>query len=206
MRAKLLKAFCILFGLLGMLLVGYLVIGGGWQDLIFGLRNREGLETFHQDSLPYGDDITEVRIYLLQGREDEATMKNFPGEHAIFAQTTVTGTELGAFMDLWHEQRASDWLSAGTCHNPAYGFRLYHGSKLVRELSMCWMCNSYHLQNRLLGTQAFGFNCHSPEAKKLLAFCDARLPYYRPPLKPLKTAMPSVKPKKPEVESAGSPE
>lgn len=186
MKAKILKTLRFLCAVLGILLFGYLVFGGGWRDLMFGLQNRQGLETFHQDSLPYGDNITEVRIYLLQGREGEAKAEKFPGEYTIFGQAPVTGTELETFMDLWHEQRASDWLSAGTCHTPAYGFRLYRGTKLIRELSMCWICNSYHLQNRLFGTQVFGFNSDSEEAKKLLAFCDARLPYYRPPPKPAK--------------------
>lgn len=190
MRAKILKTLCILCLLFGVPVFGYLIFGGGWKDLLFGLQNRQGLQTFHQDYLPYGDNITEIRIYLLQGRQKEATVEQFPGNYTIYGQTPVTGAELETFMDIWHEQRASDSLSAGMCHTPAYGLRLYHGSKLVQELSMCWMCNSFHLKHRLIGTQSFGFNSDSAEAEKLLAFCDARLPYFRPPPKPAKTTAP----------------
>jgi len=76
------------------------------------------------------------------------------------------------------------------CHDPPYGFRLYNNSKLAREVSIGWHCRNFTLPAWPFPRQIAGFNPDSERAKKLLAFCDQRLPYYRPPPKPAEVPAP----------------
>ncbi len=190
MRAIILKTFRILIRVFGILFFCYLAFAGGWKDVTIGRVHRLAEESFLPPDAPGGVEVTEARIYLLAGTEDQATKETFPGGFTIYGKTTLTGDELAAFMEAWEFQTVSASYTAGMCHAPPYGFRLYHGSKLVREISICWNCRNFRFTPWPYFTTKRGFNPDSERGKNLLAFCDKRLPYYRPAPKPQKTAVP----------------
>ena len=195
MRAKLLKAFRILPWLLLAAVGSYLYFADGWKDLVLGRMLGKARLFFNN---PFGNEpsISEVKIYSLTGAPGTTQQGTFPllpyGKDAsipVYGSITISGDDLEKFMDCWRLQDVSI-ESGAMCHDPPYGFRLYSGDKLVKETSICWYCYNFVLPNGLFGPQFQGFNPDSRAAKKLLAFCDARLPYYRPPPKAVKTTAP----------------
>lgn len=196
MRAKLLKAFRIFPWLLLVTAAAYLYLGSGLADLMFGRQLRKARYFFVEPGA-----LTEVKIYCLAGAPETAQQGTFPilpyGKDVtrpVYGSITISGDELEKFMDCWMFQEVSI-ESGAMCHDPPYGFRLYSGEKMITETSICWHCSNFVIPNGLFGPDFQGFNPDSRVGKKLLAFCDARLPYYRPPPTPAKVATPPVEPK-----------
>lgn len=168
------------------LLLYYLTLGEGWKDLTLGRFHRKAHTLFSDTS-----GVTEARIFLLMGREDQQTKETFPirpygRQDPICGEARLKGDQLRGFLDQWERQSPSYWKQA-LCHEPAYGFRLYRGSSLVAETSVCWHCSNYYVDMWPIGASWYGFDAESKSAKELLAICDKLLPYRRPP-EPKKTA------------------
>ena len=159
------------------LVVSYLTFGEGLKDLILGRALRKSLQVFEVRN------VTEVRVYLLQGTDEQRTGETFrnrvEGEDMpVCASTVLKGPELEAFRRLW-EAMIPDKLGSGYCHAPAYGFRLYSGSRLQMETSVCWGCGTYSVDVWPFWVMKKSFDSKSPEAQQLLAFCDKLMPYQR---------------------------
>jgi hypothetical protein len=90
---------------------------------------------------------------------------------------SLTGSDLSEFLDLWQYQTLS--YQPPMCHDPVYGVRLYRGSKLIAETSMCWDCSSFYVEVWPHVSGYYSFDSVSKPAMKLLEFCDKRLPYPR---------------------------
>jgi hypothetical protein len=195
--AKFLKFFRFLPWTLLALLAAYLGLAGGWKDVTLGRIQRVAMETFLPPDVPGGVEVTSAKLYLLAGTEGQATKETFPGNERVYGEITLTGEDLTAFLEAWEFQTVSDPYTAGMCHDPAYGFRLYNGPNLVREISICWKCRTFRFQPWPFPATLAGFNVDSKQAQKLLAFCDQRLPYYRPPPKPAKVPAPPRGPESP---------
>jgi hypothetical protein len=176
MRAKFLKAFRILPWLLLVLVAAYLYFADGWKDLTIGRCDRLANHFFRTDS---DHEITEVTIGLLGGTPEQQSHGG-PGSRSI----TLKGQDLIDFLDCWHYQEVNKW-GGGFCHDPPYIFHFFQGEKLLITTTLCWHCSNFSFNPGWPFESTFyGFNPDSQQAKKLLAFCDARLPYYRPPPKP----------------------
>jgi hypothetical protein len=184
MRAKLLKVFRILPWLLLTVICSLLYFGHGLKDLDSGRGQRIAFDVFGDT-----EGVDEVRIYRLEGTPEQKTNDVFrvwgfnTGDLDVFGSVSVTFEDYDAFMHCWRGQIPTIG-SGGMCHEAPYGFRLYRDGKLVTETSICWHCENYTVKE--LGpfrTRLHGFDPRSDAAKALLAFCDARLPYYRPPTK-----------------------
>lgn len=107
--------------------------------------------------------------------------------HPIYGSVDLTGDELEQFLNVWRYQEPNYWRQA-MCHFPAFGFRLYEGDSLVAETSICWKCSNYYVTAYPGMSGWYGFVADSENAKALLDFCDARLPYKRPSKVPKTTA------------------
>lgn len=182
MRSKLKTTWRVLKWLGISLLAYYLTFGDGWRDLTFGRFHRKAQTMFSDTS-----GVTEVRVYLLMGREAQRTASVFPirpygTTEPVCGEIVLTGDQLGKFLDHWHWQSPSYWRQA-LCHDPAYGFRLYRGPLLMTETSICWHCSNFYVDMWPLGASWYGFDSESKPAQDLLIFCDKLLPYARPPVK-----------------------
>jgi hypothetical protein len=167
-------------------IASYLVFAEGWKDLLMGRYQRKA-RTFFENT----DEVTEVRVYRLAGKEDQSSKETFPirpyhMEQTVYGSVTLIGSELAEFKDLWRSQQPDEWKQA-LCHDPPYGFRLYRGSKLVTETSICWHCNNFYFEFWPFGSTWYGFDAESKAGKELLDFCDKRLPYARWEKKPKPT-------------------
>ena len=195
MKAKLHRVFRILPWVLLTAVAGYLFFADGLRDIVLGRSLGKARFFFYEPGA-----ITEVKIYCLAGSPGTAGQGTFPilpyGKDVtrpVYGSITISGDELEKFMDCWMFQEVSI-ESGAMCHDPPYGFRLLSGEKLITETSICWHCSNFVLPNGLFGPHFQGFNPDSRAGKKLLAFCDERLPYHRPPPKPTKVATPPVEP------------
>lgn len=196
MRAKFLKALRILPWLPVVLAAAYLFLADGMADISLGRHHRIAREFFQNTG-----GITKVQIFSLKAAPGTPILGTFPllpygkdKSTAVFATLDLEGAELDKFIECWEYQAVS--IDGGAmCHDPPYGFRLYAGDKLVTETSICWHCSNFVMNHWWHGPTLCGFNPNTEQGKKLLAFCDQRLPYYRPPPKPAKVATPPVEPK-----------
>jgi hypothetical protein len=178
MRRLLTVVFRVLPWLLLLLVALYFTVGEGWKDAIRGRFHRKAHEMFSDVR-----GITEARIYLLMGKKEQETQEVFPirpyGTNSpVCGSATLTGEKLDAFLRLWSYQSPSE-MRQGLCHDPAYGFRLYRGSRLMAETSVCWHCNNYYVEVWPLGSGWYGFEADSKFAIELLNLCDSLLPYDR---------------------------
>jgi len=160
----------------------YLTLGEGWKDLTMGRFHRKAQTLFSDTS-----GVTEARIYLLMGRQDQETKDTFPirpyGRHdPICGEVRLTGNELREFLDHWRWQSPA-YLRRALCHEPAYGFRLYKGPFLSVETSICWHCSNYYVDMWPVGAGWYGFDSESKSAQELLSFCDKLIPYAKPSAK-----------------------
>ena len=196
MRAIMLKAFRILPWLLVALAAVYLFLANGMTDFLLGRHHRLAQEFFQNTGT-----ITRVQIFSLTAAPGTPVIGTFPllpyGKDkttSMFASFGLEGAELEKFLECWEFQTVS--IAGGAmCHGPPYGFRLYAGDRLVTETSICWHCSNFVMNHWWYGPTFCGFDPDTDKGKKLLAFCDARLPYYRPPPKPAKTSTPQAEPK-----------
>lgn len=180
MNAKL-KAICRVTKWLGFAgLLYYLVLAEGWKDMTFGRFHRKA-QTMFSDV----QDVTEARIYLLMGTEEQrqkaATtfpIRPYDRNARVCGEVTLTGDRLESFLEFWRWQLPGYERSA-LCHEPAYGFRLYRGSSLIAETSICWGCSNYYVEVWPFGAGWYGFDAEAKQAKELLSFCDQLLPYER---------------------------
>ena len=170
----------ILFGLWGFLLIGvcYLVIFEGWRDVIAGRAHRKAAETFSEVG-----GVDRVEIFLLRGGDRQRQESTFPvGETGrrdpIYGSVSIKGTEVEEFLMLWESQRP-DLRFQSLCHDPPYGFRLYRGGSEVVETAICWGCVNFSVEVYPFLRTTYGLDATTDEAKALLEFCDARLPYRR---------------------------
>ena len=160
------------------LVVSYMTFGEGWKDLTLGRVDRKMLEVFEVRN------VTEVRVYLLQGTDEQRTGEIFRNrvedrDMPVCASTVLKGPELEAFLRLWRAM-GPDKYGSGLCHEPAYGFRIYSGSSLQMETSVCWGCATFSVNVWPFWVMKKSFDSKSPEAQQLLAFCDKLMPYQRP--------------------------
>jgi hypothetical protein len=171
---------------------GYFYVLDGWRDLTDGRLHRKAQDLF---SYFESDGVTEVRIYLLQGTPGKATSESFPGgdgDAAIYGSITLTGEELESFLSIWHYQMINH-ATYGLCHDPAYGFRFYKGTRLFGETSVCWACKNFSVRVwPFQDPQLYGFDASGKAGQDLLNFCDSRQPYYRRP-KPARSNPPEPK-------------
>ena len=156
----------------------YLTLGEGWKDVTYGRFHRKAHAMFSDVR-----GITEARVYLLMGRPEQQTAETFPirpydTSEPVCGSIVLTGKELEEFINLWSYQSASQDRQA-LCHDPAYGFRLYRGSRLVAETSLCWTCSNFYVSCWPFGSGWYGFDADSKYAKQLLSYCDGLLPYHR---------------------------
>ena len=154
----------------------YLVFCDGFVDLVQGRHRRVVLAFFDEV-----EGVDEARIYLIQGEgKSDGTfpIRPYNREDPTYGSVNLKGAELAEFLGLWISQQGN--ASGGAmCHDPAYGFRLYRRGSLVRETSMCWHCWNFYLSPYPGETTWAGFDAESADGKKLLEFCDTRLPYKR---------------------------
>lgn len=160
------------------LAVCYMTFGGGLKDMTLGRYHRKAHAVF---SDVHG--VTEARIYLLMGTEEQRTAKTFPGRpygdnEPIYGEVALTGEQLKEFLDHWRWQTPIYGAQA-LCHHPAYGFRLYKGRSLAAETGVCWDCFNYDVNIWPFVSAWYGFDSESEQAKELLNFCDQLLPYKR---------------------------
>ncbi len=92
--------------------------------------------------------------------------------------TELTGDGLRHFLQLWEYQEA-EYEAQALCHYPVYGVRLYRNNNLVTETSLCWECQTYYVRVYPGLSKWYGFEAHNSDGKRLLEFCDERLPYNR---------------------------
>jgi hypothetical protein len=160
----------------------YFYVLDGWQDLTRGRYTRKAFGLFRE-----ANDATSVRIYLLQGDPSKkATKEQFAGESAsVYESIELTGEELQEFLNVWVWQQVIPGVHF-MCHEPAYAFRIYKGSRLIGETAMCWTCSGFSVQAWPWETNSavFTFDSHGKHGRELLKFCDSRIPYYRNPKKP----------------------
>lgn len=178
MRPRLQKCIRLLPWLLLLTIGFYLVLGEGWKDVTLGRFHRKAQGMFADVG-----GVTEARIYLLMGTNEQQTQETFPirpygTTEPVCGSITLTGQKLGAFLDLWSWQSPAQWRQA-LCHEPAYGFRLYRGNNLVAETSVCWECSNFYVEVWPFGSGWYGFDADSKIAKDLLNYCDSLLPYAR---------------------------
>ena len=178
MRPRLQKCIRVLPWLLLLIIGFYLALGEGWKDVTSGRFHRKAQGMFADVG-----GVTEARIYLLMGTNEQQTKETFPirpygTTEPVCGSATLTGEKLEAFLDLWRWQSPAQWRQA-LCHDPAYGFRLYRGTKLVAETSICWECSNFYVEVWPLGSGWYGFDADSKIAKDLLSHCDSLLPYAR---------------------------
>ena len=187
MRAKVLKAFRTLPWVLLALTGSFLYFGHGLKDLVEGRGQKIAREIFR---ITKG--VDEVRIYRLEGSPQQKTDEAFRvrGYHTrdidVFGSIPVSFQDWDEFMKCWSGITLTEG-GGGMCHEAPYGFRLYRDGNLVSETSICWHCENFTVQ--VFGpfrARPYGFDPKSEAAQKLLSFCDARLPYYRPPPNPEK--------------------
>jgi len=134
--------------------------------------------------------ITKVEIYLLYGEQKAKTSITFPAYEdeqatATYGSVTLTGDDLDKFLEIWMAQTPC-LLMSGFCHDPVYGIRLYRSSRVVAETDMCWECSNFTVKVWPWQGNMYGFDAQGKYGQKLLAFCDSRLPYHRPPPRPPK--------------------
>jgi hypothetical protein len=171
-------AFRLLPWLLLLVIALYFTSGERWKDATIGRFHRKAHEMFSDV-----EGITEARIFLLMGTKEQQTEESFPirpyrSTVPVFGSVTLTGEKLDAFLRLWSYQSACRMRQA-LCHDPAYGFRLYRGSRLMAETSLCWHCQNYYVETWPVGSSWYGFEADDKYAIELLNHCDALLPYAR---------------------------
>jgi hypothetical protein len=154
----------------------YMAFFGGWADLTVGRYHRRAHEVFNVAG------VTEVRVYLLAGSAGQSTSGTFPirpysQSAPVYGTVTLTGPQLEEFKSRWETQVPSEGMQA-LCHSPAYGFRLYRGTRLVVETSVCWGCSNYTVDVWPFQSNFYGF-AQTEAAQELLSFCDKLLPYSR---------------------------
>ena len=154
------------------LLVGLIVAVWQWRAIL----------SFYMDfsvrrvtkSLPKCD---RIEIFHLTGNEPDGLIavdasNGFPirpyNNYArIRGQTTLAGVDATAFASLWRAQTFGRNYQA-LCHQPAYGFRYYSGSKLIYETSICFKCSNFYYP--IFGDAGWhGFDTESTKAKEYLA-------------------------------------
>ena len=158
----------------------YLVFAEGWKDLTLGRFHRKA-ETMFSES----NGVTEARIYLLEGSPGQMPSGKFSvmpinGTQDSYGTVSLSGSHLEAFLDLWRHQQPS-FYSQAMCFEPVYGFTLYKGAEVVTETKLCWECSGFFVPVWPFMGGEYGFDSRSKTAKELLAFCDSRLPYPKPP-------------------------
>lgn len=129
--------------------------------------------------------ITKVEIFLLEGEEKDKTGITFPvyenqQDSPTYGHVTLTGDDLSKFLELWQVQTPCLYMRA-MCYDPVYVFRLYRGSRVVAQTNMCWKCSDFSVKVWPWQRELYGFDARGKYGQELLAFCDTRLPYRRPP-------------------------
>lgn len=185
MPAKLFRLLAVAAWVIIGLAVIHLTAFDGWQDLTIGRFHRRAHEMF-----THVEGVTEARIYRLMGTKAQPTSETFPirpydTSVPVCGSVTLTGAPLAAFLDHWRVQSPSQWRQ-GLCHDPAYGFRLYRGGRLIAETSICWQCNNFYIEAWPFGSGWYGLDTGLDSSQKLLTFCDGLLPYHRSEKKPSK--------------------
>lgn len=178
MRTWLRRGFKTLPWFLLALIAFYLIFLEGMWDATSGRFHRKAIELFS-----YTNDITKAEVYLLAGEEAEQKGITFPirpyaSEHPVYGTVALSGGDLDEFLDLWGLQEPS-FNRQALCHYPVYGFRLYRGSRLVGETSICWECSNFYVTVYPGISGWYGFVADSENAEALLEFCDTLLPYKR---------------------------
>lgn len=151
---------------------------GGWRDATVGRFHRKAFELFSDT-----DGITKVEVFLLSGEDANKQKETFPlrpygSTTPVYGRLTLTGSDLDRFLELWSSQAPTYWGQA-MCHKPVYGYRLFRKGKLAGETSICWECSNYYVSIYPGISGWYGFRADIMNARDLLAFCDARLPYKR---------------------------
>ena len=124
-----------------------------------------------------------VVIYRLQGLPEQCTSGEFPvrpydAMYPTFGKITLSGEDLDRFLADWREIRVND-SSGAMCHFPVYGVRFYRKESLIFETSLCWACENFWVETRFFGSEWMGFDAGAEASRRLLEFCDTRLPYDR---------------------------
>ncbi|GAA5483335.1 hypothetical protein [Haloferula sargassicola] len=170
----------VILGLWSFFLLGvcYLVVFDGWRDVLLGRAHRKALETFSEV-----DGVDRVEIFLLRGEGGQKQERTFPvgdvgRRDEIYGNVSIEGVEVEEFLSLWEAQRP-DIRYQSLCHDPPYGFRLYREGKEVVETAICWGCVNFSVEVYPFLRIPYGLDATTEEAKALLEFCDARLPYRR---------------------------
>jgi hypothetical protein len=154
------------------LLVGLIVAAWQWKP-IFGLYLDYRISRV-TTSLPT---IDRVEVFHLSGSgldefsTADATngfpVRPYGGYSRILDQTTLTGSDAVSLAALWRAQTFG-WNYQALCHQAAYGFRYYSGSKLIYETSVCFKCSNFYYT--VFGDAGWhGFDTESPKAAELLA-------------------------------------
>lgn len=176
MRRLFIKSVCAIL-LCQAIVVGiYLVYFEGYKDVTAGRIHREAFDLF-QDT----DDIHEVRIYRILGEgpsDGVFPIRPYGRDEPTYGSVVLTGHDLQEFLAVWQNQEAS-YMRQAMCHGAVYGFRLFRKGKATRETSICWECHNFYVTPYPGQSTWYGFNSDSEQAKRLLEFCDNRLPYKR---------------------------
>lgn len=163
-----------------LLIAFHLVVFEGWKDLTRGRFHRRAHDLFWETS-----NVTAVEVVLLQGETGQRQPEVFMmGSLALptYGSKRLEGEALADFLDLWKWQ-SPEYRAQALCHGAAYGFRLYSGSALAAETTVCWECSNFTLLEWPFKGSTYGFAANNKLGKQLLEFCDRLLPYARGPNK-----------------------
>jgi hypothetical protein len=135
-------------------------------------------------SLPRCDRVEILHLSEIAGASSDMVPlppagENFPirpyGEQSgILNRVTLAGPDAEAFANLWRSQKFDKNMQA-LCHDPVYAFRFYSGWRKTFETSVCFHCSNFYVDS-LVGSDWWGFDRSTPQAKQLLQRFQELLP------------------------------
>ena len=172
-----------LLALVGLLFILYVTVGGGLREIYQGrLLSKADL------GMDEPMEIDRVEIYLLAGGDfGDTTSESFDfGTLGVdvghFGEAELTNDEAEALAVQWQQITKTPKRSA-MCHYPAYAVRMFSGSDLRFEGTICWQCYNVLVELAPGFYRTCWFDAESTTATDLLNRLDDLLPYYRPPEK-----------------------
>lgn len=179
MKKPALWIFRILVGLLAICGVVTLLLGfafNGAEDYALGRIERIAGQTF--------DDVDRVEIFLLArppGATEQGTfpVRPYGREYPVYGHATLSGDDATQAAELWSYTLKDPRIQA-MCHEPPYGIRMFSGTRLRFESSICWGCSNFYVEGFPGQYMWYGFDADSKGATDLLALFDSKLPYPKP--------------------------
>ena len=125
------------------------------------------------------------RIEINLVASDQPTDNTAPGfpvfsgdgisRHRILGRKLATGPEAAQLLGAWRTLHTSAALS-GMCHEPGYGLRFFHGTKLVLETSVCFKCQNFVVPVPKLGSAYCGFDAQNEAGRRVFNLLTNHVP------------------------------